>query len=325
MENPFLSGKLLIVAILISLHTSGQTISHFKKHTAYLSSDELEGRGTGSRGAILAADYIAEQFDAIGLEPINENSYLQKFPYPGQDQLESNIVGVIPALQASDESIVFMAHYDAYGIKKTDENNDSIYNGARDNAIGVAALIELARMYKTEKPPLQNIVFVATAAEEFGQYGAEYYLENAVYNIHDITICLNIDGFNVSGPREDFFVMPRQGVDFIDEIELIAKKKGWIYRPPDWIDGMNTNFDTASFLRRNIPAFTLWTGNQLKGGGDAEQTDFGAIHSPDDEMNDNWNWDGVIDHLELYKAISDYFLSKPEGIKVTNPELFNSK
>ncbi len=322
MRKLFFLSKLLIVFILTSINSSAQTIEYFKKHTTYLSSDKLEGRGKGSRGIILAAEYISKQFESIGLDPIYKNSYFQRFPYPDQDQLESNIVGVIPALRPTEKSIVFTAHYDAYGIKKIEGNNDSIHNGARDNAIGVAALIELARMYKNEKPPTQNIIFIATAAEEFGQYGAEFYLDNPLYNIHDITLCLNIDGFNVSGSREDFFVMPRQGVDFIDEIEFIAKEKGWIYNPPDWIDGMNTSFDTASFLRRNVPAFTLWTGNQLKGGGKAVQINFGSIHSPEDEMNDVWNWDGVVDHLELYKAMSDYFLSKPEGIKVTEPELF---
>jgi hypothetical protein len=322
MRKYFFLRKFLVVFILISLNSSAQTIENFKKHTAYLSSDKLEGRGNGSRGIILAADYISKQFKAIGLDPIYKNSFFQRFPYPDQEQLESNIVGFIPALPATEKSIVFTAHYDAYGIRKIEGSNDSIHNGARDNAIGVAALIELARMYKNEKPPAQNIIFIATAAEEFGQYGAEFYLENPLFSIDDITLCLNIDGFNVSGSREDFFVMPRQGVDFIDEIEFIAKEKGWIYNPPDWIDGMNTNFDTSSFLRRKVPAFTLWTGNQLIGGGKAVQINFGSIHSPEDEMNDSWNWDGVVDHLELYKAMSDYFLSNPGGIKVTEPELF---
>jgi Zn-dependent M28 family amino/carboxypeptidase len=322
MRNYFFQKELLLVFMMLSFIASAQIISNFKAHTIYLSSDQLEGRGNGSRGIVLAADYISKQFELIGLNGIEGGSYFQKFPYPEQDQLESNVIGVIPALHATNKSIVFTAHYDAYGIHKIEGSNDSIHNGARDNAIGVAALIELARMYKSEKAPSQNIVFIATAAEEFGQYGAEFYAENPVYSLNDITICLNIDGFNVSGVREDFFVMPRQGVDFIDEIELIAKEKGWIYNPPDWIDGMNINFDSSSFLRRKVPAFTLWVGNQLKGGEEAAQVKFGAIHSPNDEISDSWNWDGVMDHLELYKAISDYFLNYPSEIKVTDPELF---
>ena len=81
----------------------------------------------------------------------------------------------------------------------------------------------------------------------------------------DITICLNIDGFNISGPREDYFVMPRQGIDFLDEIQSVAAGLGWVYDSPDRVDGMNTSFDTAAFLRKGIPAFTLWTGSRLKG------------------------------------------------------------
>ncbi len=64
----FFLNIFLVVFILLSLNSSAQTIENFKKHTAYLSSDKLEGRGNGSRGIILAADYISKQFKAIGLD-----------------------------------------------------------------------------------------------------------------------------------------------------------------------------------------------------------------------------------------------------------------
>ncbi|NAS13963.1 M28 family peptidase [Poritiphilus flavus] len=316
---------LICIAIVLPLAGGAQLREKFQAHATYLASDELKGRGTGSEGIRLAAKYIATQFKEIGLEPGLEKSYYQEFPFPEQQQPEANIVGVIKGAATTKKSIVFTAHYDAYGVIKKEEQNDSIYNGALDNAIGVAALIEIARLFAEQEAPECHLVFVATAAEEFGAYGSKFYVENPVFPIEDIIICLNIDGFNVSGVREDYFVFPKRGVDYVDQIEAIAKPLGWVYKSPGWEDQLNTSFDTASFLQRSVPALTLWTGDQLKGGKTAEPIPFGKIHSPEDEITALWNWEGVEDHCLLYKAIADYFLNNPSDIKVTEPSLFMEK
>jgi len=177
-------------------------------------------------------------------------------------------------------------------------------------------------MFSDGDAPSQNLVFIATAGEELGSYGSRYYVENPSFPAGEIVINLNLDGFNVSGPRADYFVMPRQGVDFVDEIESVAGSLGWSYLPPDWIDGMNSSFDTARFLEKGVPAVTIWTGNTLKSGETANPPGLGRIHTPQDEISELWNWDGVEDHLALYKAIADYFLAHPDGINVIDPSLF---
>ena len=312
----------VVLMCVLPLSSRAQVVDNFKTHTEYLASDELRGRGTGSKEIRLAAEYIAGQFKSIGLQPMADQSYFQQFPIPGQSEMEANVIGIIPAASATNRSLVFTAHYDGYGVREIEGQEDIIYNGARDNAIGVAALIEIARIFKTEKAAAQNLVFVATAAEESGKHGSRYYIEHPVYPLQEITICLNIDGFNVSGSREDYYVMPRQGVDFVDEIETIAASMGWFHVSPDKVDHMNRSFDTVLFLAKGIPAFTLWTGDRLKGGKTAPPIDFGRIHTPDEEVNKNWNWEGVEDHIALYKAIADYFLNHPDNISVTDLTLF---
>lgn len=301
---------------------AAQIVDHFKAHTSILASDKMEGRGAGSKGIRLSGDYISQQFKEIGLQTLKDGTFKQHFPYLDQKEPEANIIGIIKASVATEKSLVFTAHYDGYGVRKTEGALDSIYNGARDNAVGVAALIELARTYKSEELPPVNLVFIATAGEEFGQHGAEYYLEHPVFKAEEIIFCLNIDGFNVSGKRSDFFMMPRQGVDFVDDIILTAQRSGWMYNPPEWVDGMNTNFDSASFLKRGIPAVTLWVGDRLLGGEKAPKLNFGDIHSPFDEINEDWNWNGVEDHLILYKKVGDYFMNSHQKALVKNPELF---
>ncbi|TMU54465.1 M28 family peptidase [Flagellimonas algicola] len=212
--------KILVVIWLPWLATA-QVQDKVRDHTTYLASDELGGRGTGSEGIRKAAAYISQQFEQIGLQAPYMDSFFQNFPYPDLEEKESNVVGYIPAASTSKKSVVFTAHYDAYGIRKEEGQHDSIYNGALDNAVGVAALIELARMFKQASPPIRNVVFVATAGEEFGMYGSQFYVENSLFPKEDIIICLNIDGFNVSGPREDYFVFPKQGVDFVGKVEAV--------------------------------------------------------------------------------------------------------
>lgn len=312
----------VVSAALNAKVLKSKVVDDFKRHTHYLASDELQGRGNGSDGIVLAAKYIEAQFKTIGLAPIDGTRYLQSFSIPNQQQLEANVVGIIKAATKTNRSIVFTAHYDALGIIKKPGQKDVIHNGALDNAIGVAAMIELARQYQQGAKPAHNLVFIATAAEETGQYGSEYYAKNPIFALKDIIINVNFDGFNVTGPREDYYVMPRQGVDFIDEIDAVSAKLGWVNITPGWIDQMNTKFDTSTFLRKGVPAFTLWTGARAKGGKQVKSPKFGNIHSPDDQVNDQWNWDGVEDHINLYKAISDYFLRQPDGIKVTDRKLF---
>ncbi len=312
----------ILIFILMTFSINGQVQEKIKSHTIFLSSDMMEGRGQGSKGIKHAAAYIANQFKMNNLKSYTSQSYFQKFTVPGQIEYESNVIGYVEADEPSNKSIVFMAHYDAYGIREDSGHKDVIYNGARDNAVGVAALIELARIFSNGRAPKHNVVFVAAAAEEFGLKGSKFYVENSLFPSDEIIICLNIDGFNVSGIREDYFLLPRLGIDFISKIESILKPIGWYYNSPDWVDGLNKSFDTASFLSKGIPAITLWVGDRLKGGKIATPIAFGEIHSPEDEVTDDWNWNGVEEHLQLYKAMADYFLENPDGISVTNPSLF---
>ncbi len=270
----------------------------------------------------MAAEYIGNAFRSVGLEPFEDGSYLQEFPYGDGDGKESNVVGIIKGVAGSTKSLVFTAHYDAFGIRPEAGRKDSIYNGARDNAVGVAALIELARLFAMDAPPAHNLVFVATSAEEFGLHGSRYYVAHPAFPAEEIILCLNIDGFNVTGPREDYFIMPRQGIDFVDDIQAILAPHGWVYNSPEWVDGMNTMFDTASFLQAGIPAVTIWTGERLKGGGIAKPANLAGIHSAEDEVTDLWDWSGIEDHLQLYKRVATHFLEHPEGIRVTEPGLF---
>ncbi|WP_224491349.1 M28 family peptidase [Robertkochia flava] len=320
------SVLVLGIALLVFLRTPENLYSQIEErmqsHTVFLSSDSLMGRGSGSKGLGVAAAYIAGKFKEIGLEPYEKDGYYQKFRIPHQEVPEQNVVGYLPGNSPSQRSVIFTAHYDGLGVGKKTATGDSIFNGARDNAAGVAALIELARIYSNGEPPPFNMVFIATAAEESGLHGSRYYLNHPVFPREEIIICLNIDGFNVSGPRSDFYIFPRQGINFLERMCEILANKGWVYASPDWIDSMNTMFDTATFLERGVPAITLWQGDLLPDGTRAAPIPFGQIHSAEDEVTALWDWTGTMGHLQMYRELGDYFLRFPDSLEVTKPELF---
>lgn len=129
----------------------GELIERFKRHTSYLADDAREGWGMTTKGITEAAGYIAERFAKAGLTKCRDD-YLQCFQI---DNVQAcNLVGFIAAAGQTDKSMVFTAHHDGLGdmvLDSADEQDnlvqDTTYNGALNNAVGVAALIELARLY----------------------------------------------------------------------------------------------------------------------------------------------------------------------------------
>ncbi|MCK5376694.1 MAG: M20/M25/M40 family metallo-hydrolase, partial [Acidobacteria bacterium] len=155
-----------------------------------LADPKLEGRGLGGPGLETAAEYIAEQFREIGLEPAGDpgEGYYQVWQArtgdPRRVMTLRNVVGVIPGGDAdqSGKSVVVGAHYDHLGRGWPDvreANAGKVHPGADDNASGVAVLLELARVLADGPAPDRSIVFVAFTGEEAERLGSRYFVEAA--------------------------------------------------------------------------------------------------------------------------------------------------
>ena len=172
---------------------------------AYLSSDVLEGRQTGSPGAEMAARYIAERFGERGLTPAVDGSWYQPFgfrysPNPhvpageGEQRTGRNVVGLLD--NGADRTVVIGAHYDhlGYGDPGSRQPGDSlIHNGADDNASGVAALFEIARQLQTSDAHASNVLFVAFSGEELGLYGSKHFVQHAPVPLERMRYMINLD------------------------------------------------------------------------------------------------------------------------------------
>ena len=127
---------------IVSAHITANAL---RGHVSFLASDLLEGRATPSRGLDVAAEYIASQFQRFGLEPAGDEGYFQTVTLKAGDAEKSkNVAGILrgsdPALK--ETYVMLSSHYDHVGLAK--EGEDKVFNGANDDASGVASVLESA-------------------------------------------------------------------------------------------------------------------------------------------------------------------------------------
>ncbi len=192
---------------------------------SFLASDELQGRGSGTRDEHLAALYAASLFAGFGLQPGgDQGSFLQKAPLPSPlpppvatmlknfvdvPRTETwNVVGILRGTDpvAAKQVILVTAHLDHLGVG-AGSSGDQIYNGADDDASGTTAVIELARVFTRSAPPRRTILFVLFGAEELGGYGNQYFLDHPPTPLKNIVANLE---FEMIGRRDP--ALPRDGL-----------------------------------------------------------------------------------------------------------------
>jgi len=153
-----------------------------------LSADDMQGRKTGTEGGAKARAYVVEAFKKFGLKPFGA-SYLQPFSFErgGKTYAGNNIVGYVEGKSKPARQLVVSAHYDHVGVIR-----DEIYNGADDNASGVAALLAMADYFNRHKPA-HSIVFVAFDAEELGLQGSQWFVKSPPLDLKTVVAEVNMD------------------------------------------------------------------------------------------------------------------------------------
>lgn len=157
-----------------------------------LSADDMQGRDTGSEGGARARDYIVGRLEAMGVRP-SPMGRLQPWEMLGRTREGTrtfngtNIIGVIPGTRVADKYIVVTAHYDHVGV-----HDGQIFNGADDNASGVATMLELAKRLKAN-PPEHTVLIVALDGEERGLLGAKHFVEAPPVPLSSISMNINYD------------------------------------------------------------------------------------------------------------------------------------
>lgn len=217
-----------------------------------------------------------------------------------------NVVGLLPGTKYPDETVIYTGHWDHLGIGKPDDMGDTIYNGALDNATGIAQIIEQARWFAKELRTDRSIVFLAVTAEEKGLLGSEYYASHPLYPLGKTVAVLNTDGGSLWGRSKNFTISGNARLGLLDLLIAEGKKQGRYYSPdPHPEAGYFFRSDHFAFAKAGVPAISFNEGNDLVNGGVARGEALGKIyneksyHQPSDEWSPEWDFSGMAQDVVL--------------------------
>ena len=210
-----------------------------------------------------------------------------------------------------DEYVIYSAHWDHLG-RGEPVKGDDIYNGALDNASGTSALIELARAFtKLPTPPRRSILFLADTAEEQGLLGSQYYATSPIYPLTKTLADINIDELNVNGRTKDIIIIGLGFSDLDDVAQRAATVQGRVLRAdlePE--KGFYYRSDHFNFAKLGVPSYSFDRGGEDFIG---KPPDFGKqvraywnsnlYHTPQDEVNADWDLSGAIEDLQFFWMI----------------------
>ena len=256
-----------IFIVLVSFFLNSQTINEIsvKKHLYTLANDSMQGRKAGSPGIEKAAKYIELQFSEIGLKPFENSSFRQSFNHINsrsekKEELDLfNIIGLLEGTSLKEEFVIISAHYDHLGQIEGGKG-DLVFNGANDNATGVAAMIMLAEYFKKAKINKRSILFVAFTAEEMGLIGSNYF--GQTISAESIIAGVNIEMIGKEspfGPKTAWLT----GFDRSTFGKIIQKNLSSseykLYPDPYKDFRLFFRSDNASLARLGVPAHTFST------------------------------------------------------------------
>ena len=288
------------------------SIARMQQDIVFLANASLAGRGLGTPQLARAADYIAQQFAAAGLQPGGDNdSYYQTW----QQQVEvldsnatlKNVIAVLPGSDPrhAGQSLVIAAHYDHMGLGEVNgrqEDRGIIHPGADDNASGIAVMLELARSLKG-KPLPRTLVFVAFTGEETGLLGSRHFVQQSgtSYPTDAIIAMLNLDTVGRLGERPltlfgtgtaDEWVHIFRGADYVTGVPVMAVAD-------DFGSG-----DQTAFIEAGIPAVQFFSGSH---------EDF---HRPGDTP-EKLDYDGLTRVARVLNETVHYLGERPEPLNST--------
>jgi Zn-dependent M28 family amino/carboxypeptidase len=230
----------------------------------------------------------------------------------------AKLEGSDPVLK--DEYVVYTAHWDHLGVGDP-VNGDKIYNGALDNATGVAAVIEIAKALKQVQPqPKRSFLFLMVTAEEKGLLGSQHYSLNPLYPLAKTAANINVDGVNQWGRTKDISIVGLGASELDDYLTQAAQEQGRTITPdPEPEKGFYYRSDHFNFAKQGVPALYPDSGVDYVGQsaewGKAKRDEYTAkdYHAPSDQVKPDWDLSGAADDMQLFMAV---------GYRVANADTY---
>ena len=219
-----------------------------------------------------------------------------------------NVIGTLegsdPKLR--DEHVIYTAHWDHLG-RHPELQGDQIFNGAIDNASGVASVIQIAAAFmKVNPPPKRSVLFMATTAEEARLLGAKFYAEHPLYPLEKMLADINIDGVNPWGKTHDLEDLTNGNSTLDDLLGRAAARQGRVMKPNSEPEkGGFYRVDSFEFAKAGVPALHAARGIEIIGKppeyGKQKRDEFVAkhYHQPSDEVDPGWDLSGAVQDVQL--------------------------
>lgn len=276
--------------------------------------------------AILAAG--GEDFDALKKAAVRKDfrpvSLKAKADFSAKNTLREirsrNVVAKVQGYdpELRDEYVVYTAHWDHLGRDET-LKGDQIFNGAADNASGVGALCEIARVFAESPPPRRSVLFLVVTAEEKGLLGAKYYASNPLYPLEKTVANINMDVINLWGRTKDITSVGFGNSTLDDTLVALARAQGRTVGPDAEPEkGLFYRSDHFEFAKKGVPALDPKAGTEYLDKpadyGQKKRAEYTAhdYHKPSDEVNSEWDLAGAVEDAELLISVGRTVADAPE-------------
>lgn len=218
-----------------------------------------------------------------------------------------NVLARLPGRLRPEESFVYTAHWDHLGRGKPDSTGDTIYNGAMDNAAGVAGLLELARAFAAAPRTARSQLFIATTMEENGLLGAEFYAAHPRFALEKTVGGINMDAVNVFGPTPTLEMTGLGKTTLEDEFTGALGRQGRRMQPdPNAVVGFYYRSDHFPFVKRGVPFVFAGSGWELadKKAPNTRDPQLGTrFHQPSDEWTPELDFAAAARDLKIYYEV----------------------
>jgi Zn-dependent M28 family amino/carboxypeptidase len=227
-----------------------------------------------------------------------------------------NVIGKLTGSTYPNETVSYSGHWDAYGIGPPDARGRTIRPGAADDALGLAAMLEDARLFASGPRPKRTLVFAAWTGEERGLLGSEYYAEHPLFPMETMAANLTFDTLQWNGPVKDAVLVGRgQSSDMESLFASAAKAQGRTVTPENHPErGLFYRADHFSFAKRGVPvlldmalagAYDMVEGGRPAGERWLDSFTATCYHQTCDSWSPTWNLRGAAQEAELFYAIGD--------------------
>lgn len=216
-----------------------------------------------------------------------------------------NVGGILRGSGGDGEAVVLCAHWDHLGIGKPDERGDTIYNGAADNASGMAGALLLAKKFKEMPQPRRDLVFIFPSSEESGLFGSAYYCDHPVVPMEKTVACLNFESIGPAELTRDVVILGGGESDLDHYYVAAAAAQGrYIYFDDDNSDGWFYRSDHYNFVKKGVRALVLENGRHPVDVTKPNKYPMPVwYHKPCDEYHDDWDLSGTLTNLNLIFSV----------------------